>query len=47
MDSFRMEYHNSLVKMNSENSPYATSNRMNKTIQLLPVTDKFEFNGIL
>lgn len=38
------EYHKSLVKMNAANSPYATSNRMNKTIQLLPVTDKMEFN---
>ena len=38
------EYHKSLVKMNSKNSPYATSNRMSKTIQLLPVADKFEFN---
>lgn len=38
------EYHKSLVKMNAENSPYATSNRMNKTIQLLPVADKFEFD---
>ena len=37
------EYHKSLVKMNAENSPYANSNRMNKIIQLLPVTEKFEF----
>lgn len=38
------EYHKSLVKMNAENSPYATSNRMNKIIQLLPVAEKFEFD---
>lgn len=38
------ENHKSLVKMNAENSPYATSNRLNKTIQLLPVAQKFEFN---
>jgi len=38
------ENHKSLVKMNAENSPYATSNRLNKTIQLLPVAEKFEFN---
>lgn len=38
------EYHKSLVKMNVEDSPYATSNRMSKTIQLLPVAEKFEFN---
>lgn len=38
------EYHKSLVKMNAENSPYSTSNRMSKTIQLLPVAEKFEFD---
>lgn len=38
------EYHKSLVKMNADNSPYATSNRMNTVIQILPVADKFEFN---
>lgn len=38
------EYHKSLVKMNAVNSPYANSNRMNSTIQLLPVVDKFEFD---
>jgi hypothetical protein len=38
------ENHKSLVKMNAENSPYATSKRLNKTIQLLPVAQKFEFN---
>lgn len=32
----------SLIKMNNEDSPYAGSNRMNRTIQLLPVTDVFE-----
>ncbi len=39
-----LENHKSLVKMNAENSPYATSNRMIETIQLLPVTEKMEFN---
>lgn len=34
------EYHKSLVKMNAENSPYATSSRMNKTIRLMPVAEK-------
>jgi hypothetical protein len=38
------EYHKSLVKMNAENSPYDNSNRMTKTIQLLPVTEKMEFD---
>jgi hypothetical protein len=38
------ENYKSLVKMNAENSPYETSNRMNKIIQLLPVTEKFEFD---
>jgi hypothetical protein len=38
------EHHKSLVKMDAEDSPYATSDRMNKTIQILPVSDKFEFN---
>ena len=38
------ENHKSLVKMNAENSPYETSNRMNTIIQLLPVTEKFEFD---
>jgi hypothetical protein len=38
------EYHKSIIKMNADNSPYATSNRMTKTIQLLPLADKFEFN---
>ncbi len=38
------ENHKSLVKMNGENSPYANSNRMSETIQLLPVAEKFEFN---
>ena len=37
------ENHKSLIKMNSENSPYETSSRMNMTIQLLPVTEKLEF----
>ena len=31
----------SLVKMNGDDSPYAGSNRLNTTIQLLPVTDVF------
>jgi hypothetical protein len=38
------EYHKSIIKMNSDSSPYATSNRMTRTIQFLPVADKFEFN---
>lgn len=38
------ENHKSLVKMNAESSPYKASNRMNKIIQLLPVTEKFEFD---
>ena len=38
------EYHKSLVKMNAEDSPYANSNRMTKTIQLIPVAEKMEFN---
>ncbi len=32
----------SLVKMNGNDSPYSGSNRLNTTIQLLPVTDIFE-----
>jgi hypothetical protein len=32
----------SLIKMNSEDSPYRNSNRMNTTIQILPVTDKMD-----
>lgn len=38
------EHHKSLVKMNGENSPYATSSRMSTTIQLLPVSEKMKFN---
>ncbi|NJK83560.1 MAG: hypothetical protein HC912_06805, partial [Saprospiraceae bacterium] len=38
------EYHKSLIKMNATESPYANSNRMNTTFQLLPVTDLFEMN---
>ena len=38
------EYHKSLIKMNSENSPYSNSGRLNNTIQILPVAEKFEFN---
>lgn len=38
------ESHKSLIKMNSENSPYASSSRMNKTIQLLPFAELFEFD---
>lgn len=38
------EHHKSLVKMNGKNCPYKNSNRMNKTIQLLPVAEKFEFD---
>jgi len=36
------EHHKSLIKMSAQNSPYANSIRLNKTIQLLPVTDKME-----
>lgn len=36
------EYHKSLIKMNDNDSPYANSIRLNKTIQLLPVTDVLE-----
>ncbi|MCB9261769.1 MAG: hypothetical protein H6607_05280 [Flavobacteriales bacterium] len=32
----------SFIKMNSESSPYANSNRLNSSFQLLPVTDLFE-----
>ncbi len=38
------EYHKSLVNMNADDSPYATTNRMNKVIQLLPVAESFEFD---
>ncbi len=38
------EFHKSIVKMNGENNPYSKSNRLNTTIQLLPVTDIFEMN---
>jgi len=36
--------HKSLIKMSAKESPYAYSNRMSKTIQLLPVTETLEFN---
>lgn len=36
------EYHKSLIKMNNKGNPYSNSVRLNKTIQLLPVTDVFE-----
>jgi hypothetical protein len=35
-------HHKSLIKMNADDSPYATSNRMSTTFQLLPVTDLFD-----
>lgn len=38
------EHHKSLIKMNAPDSPYDDSNRLNTTIQLLPVTDVFEMN---
>jgi hypothetical protein len=38
------EYHKSIFKMNSIDSPYGSSSRLNKSIQLLPVTDLFELN---
>ena len=36
------EFHKSLIKMNKEDNPYANTSRLNKTIQLLPVTDVLE-----
>jgi hypothetical protein len=36
------EKHKSLIKMDGTNNPYANSIRLNKTIQILPVTDIFE-----
>ncbi|WP_159018061.1 hypothetical protein [Algibacter sp. L3A6] len=36
------KYQKSLIKMDGKNSPYSNSERMNRTIQLLPVTDTFE-----
>jgi hypothetical protein len=36
------EHHKSLIKMDSPDSPYSNTIRMNKTIQLLPVTDLME-----
>jgi hypothetical protein len=36
------EHQKSLVKMDGKNSPYSNTVRMNKTIQLLPLTDIFE-----
>jgi hypothetical protein len=36
------EYHKSLIKMNTEDNPYANSSRLNKTIQILPVVEAME-----
>lgn len=36
------ENHKSLIKMNGKENPYSNSDRMTKTIQLLPVTPIFE-----
>lgn len=36
------EHQKSLIKMDGKNSPYSNTLRMNKTIQLLPVTDILE-----
>jgi hypothetical protein len=36
------EHQKSLIKMDGHDSPYSNSVRLNKTIQLLPVTDTFE-----
>ena len=36
------EHQKSLIKMDEKNSPYSNTLRMNKTIQLLPVTDILE-----
>ena len=38
------EHHKSLIKMNNDNNPYANSMRLNKIIQILPVTDIPEMN---
>ena len=38
------EHQKSLIKMDGKDSPYSNSLRMNKTIQLLPLTDIFEMN---
>jgi hypothetical protein len=35
-------YHKSLIKLNGTDSPYSKTMRLNKTIQLLPVTDVFK-----
>jgi hypothetical protein len=34
--------HKSLIKLNGKDSPYSNTMRLNKTIQLLPVTDVFK-----
>jgi hypothetical protein len=36
------EHHKSLIKMNKEVNPYSNTIRLNKTIQILPVTDILE-----
>ncbi|NBG66867.1 hypothetical protein [Acidiluteibacter ferrifornacis] len=36
------QHHKSLIKMDAPNSPYINTIRLNKTIQILPVTDLFE-----
>lgn len=38
------KHHKSLIKMNGINNPYANSNRLNTSFQILPVTDLFEMN---
>jgi hypothetical protein len=38
------EFHKSLIKLNSEDSPYDGSSRMSTTIQLLPFGEKMNFN---
>ena len=38
------ENHKSMVKLNADDSPYSNTIRLDKVIQLLPVTDLFEFN---
>lgn len=37
-------YHKSIFKMNATNSPYGNSYRLNRNIQILPVTDLFELD---
>lgn len=38
------EHHKSLIKMDADDSPYGSGLRMNKALQILPVTDLFEMS---